>query len=92
MRVIACLYIDTVRYDKIYHLSPIASEEEISANQLEKNLQAAFNAFELFPVVHLPAEGSSLQEITDNRVNTIIKDITNADNAKEQNVQTEKSD
>lgn len=91
MRVIACFYIDTVRYDKIYHLSPIVSEEEASANQLEKNLQAAFNAFELFPVVHLPAEGSSLQEITDSRVNTILKDITSADNSKRQEVQAKKS-
>jgi len=86
MRFIACLYVDTLRYDKIYHLSPIVSEEEVSANQLEKNLQAAFNAFELFPVVHLPAEGKDLQEMTLSRVNTILKDILDADNTEKQNV------
>jgi hypothetical protein len=83
MRLIACLYVDTMRYDKIYHLSPTEPLGEGENEKLERSLQAAFNAFELFPVVHLDAVGENLQEITDNRVNTILKDILNADNAQE---------
>jgi cytidylate kinase len=91
MRMISCLYIDAVRYDKIYHLAPVSVVSDSNINTLEKNLQAAFNAFEIFPVVNLLAEGNDLQEITNNRVNIIIKDLESANNAKEQNVQPEES-
>lgn len=87
MRMIACLYVDTIRYDKIYHVSPVEAQTNDRLINLEKSLQAAFNAFELFPVVHLPAEGEDLEEVTKERVNIILKDISNADNTQEQDVQ-----
>lgn len=94
MRYIACLFIDTVRYDKIYHLLPVSAESDMDpyCKTLEKNLQAAFSAFDLFPVKHLGAVGETLEEITEHRVNEIIEDITNADNSEKQDVQTQKSD
>ena len=92
MRMISCLYIDAVRYDKIYHLAPVSTVADANINTLEKNLQAAFNAFEIFPVVNLLAEGKDLQEITNNRVNTIVKDLESANNVKKQDVQPEESD
>ena len=81
MRYISCLYVDTVLYDKIYHLSPV-SVDDIGDKLvvLEKNLQAAFNAFDLYPVVRLDSEGVTLEEITNNRVNKIMEDLSNAYN------------
>lgn len=81
MRYICCLYMDTVRYDKIYHLSPMIApnEQDHELNVLERNLQAAFNAFELFPVTRLESKGNNLTEITNNRVKKIIEDISSAD-------------
>lgn len=91
MRYIACLYIDTVYYDKIYHLLPLSTDLGHNFSLLEKNLQAAFNAFDLYPVKHLEVVGEGLEEITEHRVQEIIKDITNANNTEEQNLQTEES-
>jgi hypothetical protein len=86
MRYISCLYIDTVRYDRIYHLSPLTTDGDADLTVLEKNLQAAFNAFELYPVKRLEADGADLTEITENRVKLVMEDILNANNSKEQNV------
>jgi cytidylate kinase len=93
MRYIACLYVDTVQYDKIYHLLPVSAEADIDpyCKTLEKNLQAAFNAFDLFPVKHLGAVGENMEDITEHRVNEIIEDIIDADNVEKQDVQAEKS-
>lgn len=89
MRYISCLYLDTVRYDMIYHLSPIVLEEEnIDITTLERSLQAAFNAFELFPVTRLEANGTSIEEITQDRLQVILKEIENANQAKKQSVQS----
>jgi len=92
MRYISCLYIDTVYYDKIYHLLPLSTNLGHNFSLLEKNLQAAFNAFDLYPVKHLEVIGEGLEEITNNRVNIIIKDFENANNVKEQDVQPKESD
>lgn len=92
MRYLACLYIDTVMYDKIYHLLPVSVDINSDCTKLEKNLQAAFNAFDIFPVKHLESNGDTMEEVTENRLQEIIEDIVNANNSEKQIVQTEESD
>jgi AAA15 family ATPase/GTPase len=90
-RILACLYMDTIRYDHIFYLSPIGEIADFRANKLEKNLQAAFNAFEIFPVTHLYGEGDTILEITENRLKTVLKKVLNEDNVTKQDVQAQES-
>jgi hypothetical protein len=91
-RILACLYIDTIRYDHIFYLPPMGEISDVRAKDLEKNLQAAFNAFELFPVTALYVDGDNPLEITENRLKAVLKEVISADNAEEQDVQTQESD
>jgi len=90
MRILACFYIDLVKYDYIFHLSTLTKSEEENINKLELNLQAAFQAFNLFEHIVLEADGSTSEEIVNNRVTKVMEAI-NADNTKKQNVQAKES-
>lgn len=80
-RTLSCLYADTFNYDHIFYLPPVKEVEDVRAKDLEKNLQAAFNAFKLYPVTSLLVEGEDLLEITENRLKTVLEKVLNADNA-----------
>ena len=90
-KILACLYIDTIRYDHIFYLPPMGEIADVRAKDLEKNLQAAFHAFELFPVTTLYVDGDNPLEITENRLKEVLKEVLSADNAEKQDVQTQKS-
>ena len=91
MRIMACFYIDLVKYDHIFHLTPIHASDDDNLAKLEGNLQAAFEAFNLFEHNLLETEGSNENEITENRIKKVLEKI-NADNSKEQSVQVKESD
>lgn len=91
MRIFGCFYIDLVKYDYLFHLTPLAVAESEKVELLEKNLQSAFEAFNLIKYTHLPIEGETDTEITNNRLQQVLK-VINANNTQEQDVQTQKSD
>lgn len=91
-RFLACLYADTMRYDYIFYLPPIEEIQDVRIKELEKNLQAAFNGFSLYPVTKLFVEGQNMLEITENRVKMILDEVIHANNVERQDVQTEESD
>lgn len=90
MRIFACFYVDLIKYDHIFYLTPVNASDDDEIKQLDKNLQAAFKAFDLFDYTLLEGEGSTNEEIVNNRLKKVLK-VINANNSKEQNVQTEKS-
>jgi hypothetical protein len=77
-RIFACFYVDTLRYDHLFYLPPVSEVNDPRAKDLEKNLQAAFNAFELFPITRLFVEGDNLLEITENRLNIVLEEVLGA--------------
>ena len=79
-RMLACLYVDTLKYDYIFYLPPIGEIEDFRVTELEKNLQAAFNGFDLYPVTKLFVEGDNILEITENRLKIVLEEVLNADN------------
>lgn len=80
-RMLACLYVDTLRYDHIFYLPPIGEIEDVRITELEKNLQAAFNGFNLYPVTRLLVEGDNMLEITENRLKIVLEEVLNANNS-----------
>jgi len=90
IRIMACFYIDLIKYDHIFHLKPLNASEDENVVKLERNLQAAFQAFNLFDHTVLEVEGVTEEEITNNRVKQVLE-IINANNVKEQDVQPEES-
>jgi dephospho-CoA kinase len=80
-RWLACLYVDVVKYDHIFYLPPINEINDFRASELEKNLQAAFNGFKLYPITNLFVEGDSMLEITENRLKIVLEEVLNADNS-----------
>jgi len=92
MKFVSCLYIDTVEYDHIFHLPKIFKNEseDLRIEKLNKNLLFAFETFTLFPTVKIESKGKDLEEISVNRVKKVMETI-DASNAKEQDVQPEKS-
>jgi len=91
-RFLACLYADTLNYDYIFYLPPVEEIEDVRIKELEKNLQAAFTGFNLYPVTKLFVEGANMLEVTENRVKVVLNEVLNANNVKEQDVQPEESD
>jgi energy-coupling factor transporter ATP-binding protein EcfA2 len=90
IRIMACFYIDLVKYEHIFHLTPLNTSEDDNVAKLERNLQAAFQAFNLFDHTVLEIEGITEEEITNNRVKKVLE-IIDANNVKEQGVQPEES-
>ena len=86
----ACFYIDLIKYEHIFHLMPLDASENDNVVKLERNLQAAFQAFNLFDHTVLEVEGVTEEEITNNRVKKVLE-IIDANNSKEQDVQPEES-
>lgn len=86
MAMLACLYMDTFRYDKVYYLPPFAAVEDSRMGVLDRNLQAAFQAFGLAAVVPLSAEGATLKEVTDHRIELIKKESDEASSSDEPRV------
>jgi hypothetical protein len=82
-RMLACLYADTLRYDYIFYLPPVGEIEDLRVKDLEKNLQAAFNAFKLYPVTSLFVDGDNMLEITENRLKVVLGEVLGADNTQE---------
>lgn len=71
MRLFASLYIDTFHYSRVFYLPPLSVSDDERVKTLDKNIQAAFNAFNLTPVVPLMFEGSA-PEIIAQRVERIL--------------------
>ena len=90
IRIMACFYIDLIKYEHIFHLMPLDASENDNVVKLERNLQAAFQAFNLFDHTVLEVEGVTEEEITNNRVKKVLE-IIDANNSKEQDVQPEES-
>lgn len=91
-RVLACLYVDTFKYDYIFYLPPFEEIKDTRITELEKNLQAAFNGFNLYPITKLFVEGNTLLEVTENRLKIVLEEVLNANQTEGQNVQVEESD
>lgn len=91
-RFFASLYVDTIYYDHIFYLPPVTEITDPRVKELEKNLQAAFDGFKLYPITKLFVEGDDLLKITENRLKIVLEEVLNADNSKEQNVQVKESD
>jgi hypothetical protein len=85
-RMLACLYADTLRYDHIFYLPPVGEITDPRITNLEKNLQAAFNAFELYPVTRLFVEGDDMLEVTENRLKVVLEEVLGANNTQKQDV------
>lgn len=75
MRIMACFYIDLIKYDHIFHLAPTETSEDDNLIKLERNLQAAFQAFDLFDHTLLEAEGTTKDDIVNNRVTKVLEVI-----------------
>jgi len=80
MRIMACFYMDLIKYDHIFHLSPLGLSKDENIGKLEKNLQSAFQAFNLFEHTFLPIEGTTNDEITQNRLKKVLE-VISADNS-----------
>lgn len=91
MRILACFYLDLVKYDHVFHLLPILDFADDDYKNLDKNLQAAFEAFKLYEHHILEPEGSNPEEIAKNRVEKVLE-VIRANNTEKQDVQVEKSD
>jgi energy-coupling factor transporter ATP-binding protein EcfA2 len=79
MRAMACFYIDLVKYDYVFHLAPLNASEDDNLVKLERNLQAAFQAFDLFDHTVLEVEGTTEKDIVNNRITKVLEAI-NANN------------
>jgi thymidylate kinase len=90
MRILACFYIDLMKYDQVFYLNPLNASKDDKIINLERNLQSAFNAFNLVEYVSLPVNGKNNEEILNNRMKKVLETI-DANNTKEQDVQPEKS-
>jgi hypothetical protein len=88
MKIFACFYIDLVKYDYIFHLSPLKVDKDERIGQLEFNLQSAFDSFKLVNSIPILINGETKEEILENRLNQVLGAI-NADNTEEQDVQTQ---
>jgi hypothetical protein len=87
MRIFACFYVDLIKYDHIFYLTPVNVSDDEEIGQLDKNLQAAFKAFDLFDYTLLENEGSTNEKIVNNRLEKVLK-VINANNSEKQGVQT----
>lgn len=81
IRVMACFFIDLVRYNHIFYLTPIEPLENSELVKLDKNLQAAFKAFELFEHTVLDGTGNDKSEICQNRLEKTLE-VIDADKSK----------
>jgi len=79
MRIFACFYIDLMKYDDIFYLSPLDISEDERVVNLEKNLQSAFNAFNLTEYTPLLTEGADHEKIVNNRIKKVLE-VLNANN------------
>ena len=77
--MMACFFIDLVKYNHIFYLTPVEPLENSELVKLDKNLQAAFKAFELFEHTVLDDTGNSRSEICQNRLEKILE-VINANN------------
>ena len=80
-RFLSCLYMDTIDYDYIFYLPPVEEVSDFRVKELEKNLQAAFNGFKLFPITSLFVEGDNMLEITEDRLKIVLEKVLNANNS-----------
>lgn len=88
LRMMACLYVDITHYDHIFYLAPTHVTLDPEIGKMERNLQAAFNAFALFPVTYLPAVD---RETFINDQLTIFKENNGSDSSGE-NSETQVAD
>lgn len=73
-KFLACLYMDTFRYDYVFYLPTVSAGDDVEQiREMDKNLQAAFNAFNLTPVHTLTNEGDNLLQITERRCVDALK-------------------
>lgn len=71
MRTFAALYADTFQYGKVFYLPPgTALNDQMKV--LDKNIQAAFQAFKLVPVEPLIVEPGPNESLVEARLNKIF--------------------
>jgi hypothetical protein len=68
MKVLACLYIDAFKYDRLFYLPS-------GAGEFDKNLQVAFQAFNLVEVTPLMEGGHSAVDVTEKRCVQVLEAI-----------------
>lgn len=90
MRVFGCFYIDLVKYDYLFHLTPLSAANSQNVENLERNLQSAFESFNLIKYTPLLLNGVNNEEIVKNRLDKVIE-VIYANSDEESNVQTEES-
>lgn len=86
MRVFGCFYIDLLKYDYLFHLTPLSPMNDDKMEDLERNLQSAFQAFNLMDYTPLMIKGETNEEIVNNRLKDILE-VIGANNAEKQNIQ-----
>jgi len=69
--MLGCLYMDSFNYDTVYYLPPVLPVSDDRMKVLDRNIQAAFQVFPTIKITPLAAEGSSLEEVTANRIKLI---------------------
>lgn len=67
MKMLACMYMDTFRYDYVFYLPPLTTDGSEKVKLLDRNLQTAFRAFAMVPAHPLMVEGDNLVEIAEKR-------------------------
>jgi hypothetical protein len=77
MKFISCLYVDTVKYNYIFHLPRVhkTEDEDFRIQELDKALMVAFDSFTLFPTTRVESVGDTVDEIAKNRVKKVLEVI-----------------
>lgn len=82
-KYLACMYMDTFKYDHVFYLPPVQSvmdESDIERlREMDKNLQVAFNAFNLVPITPLSGGEGNLLKVTEQRCVEVFKHIFGED-------------
>jgi Trp operon repressor len=71
LKMLACLYMDTFKYDAVFYLPPVAEPEESRWQLFDRNLRVAFEAFFLVPVFPLIVETDNFEEAVAKRVEIV---------------------
>lgn len=74
VQFLACMYMDSFHYDKVYYLPPVAVADDPRLAILDRNIQAAFQAFWVTPTIPLMVEGDTFEDITAKRIELIAEE------------------
>lgn len=73
-KTIACLYMDTFTYHHVFYFPPLEVEDK-RVGGFDRNLQAAFAAFNLVEVTPILVEDGNVFEIVEQRVERIMDQL-----------------